>query len=63
MYLLYYEEDIGGDEDSCVGYEKWFPSPPKVGKPRSVFNAASLAYIGDSIYEVCLLTPIYEIVV
>ncbi|CAN7130926.1 unnamed protein product [Brassica rapa subsp. narinosa] len=42
----------GGDEDSCVGYEKWFPSPPKVGKPRSVFNAASLAYIGDSIYEI-----------
>ncbi|RID49271.1 hypothetical protein BRARA_H00082 [Brassica rapa] len=46
------KEDIGGDEDSCVGYEKWFPSPPKVGKPRSVFNAASLAYIGDSIYEI-----------
>ncbi|WZZ47745.1 hypothetical protein YC2023_044004 [Brassica napus] len=41
----------GDDEDSCVGYEKWFPSPPKVKKPRSVFNAASLAYIGDSIYE------------
>ncbi|KAG5387760.1 hypothetical protein IGI04_029301 [Brassica rapa subsp. trilocularis] len=39
-------------KDSCVGYEKWFPSPPKVGKPRSVFNAASLAYIGDSIYEI-----------
>ncbi|KAF2615570.1 hypothetical protein F2Q70_00013864 [Brassica cretica] len=42
----------GDDEGSCVGYEKWFPSPPKVGKPRSVFNAASLAYIGDSIYEI-----------
>ncbi|CAF1712749.1 unnamed protein product [Brassica napus] len=42
----------GDDEDSCVGYEKWFPSPPKVKKPRSVFNAASLAYIGDSIYEI-----------
>ncbi|KAL0680276.1 hypothetical protein Bca4012_008257 [Brassica carinata] len=41
----------GDDEDSCVGYVKWFPSPPKVKKPRSVFNAASLAYIGDSIYE------------
>ncbi|KAG2313868.1 hypothetical protein Bca52824_016990 [Brassica carinata] len=27
-------------------------SPPKVEKPRSVFNAASLAYIGDSIYEI-----------
>ncbi|KAF2615575.1 hypothetical protein F2Q70_00013863 [Brassica cretica] len=42
----------GDDEDSCVGYEKWFPSPPKVKKPRSVFNAASLAYIGDFIYEI-----------
>ncbi|CAN6828292.1 unnamed protein product [Brassica oleracea var. botrytis] len=42
----------GDDEDSCVGYVKWFPSPPKVKKPRSVFNAASLAYIGDSIYEI-----------
>ncbi|KFK35593.1 hypothetical protein AALP_AA4G011700 [Arabis alpina] len=42
-------KDIG---DSCVGFEKWFPSPPKVEKPRSVFNAASLAYIGDSIYEI-----------
>ncbi|CAN7028695.1 unnamed protein product [Brassica rapa subsp. trilocularis] len=41
-----------GNDFSCVGYEKWFPSPPKVGKPRSVFNAASLAYIGDSIYEI-----------
>ncbi|KAJ4867253.1 Ribonuclease III family protein [Raphanus sativus] len=40
------EEEVGDD------YEKWFPSPPKVKKPRSVFNAASLAYIGDSIYEI-----------
>lgn len=48
--------DIGdGYDDTCIGYEKWFPSPPKVEKPRSVFNAASLAYIGDSIYEVSLL--------
>ncbi|KAL1200721.1 hypothetical protein V5N11_010830 [Cardamine amara subsp. amara] len=46
-------KDIGdGIDDSCIGYEKWFPSPPKVEKPRSVFNAASLAYIGDSIYEI-----------
>ncbi|AEE33190.1 unnamed protein product [Arabidopsis thaliana] len=46
-------KDIGdGFDDTCVGYEKWFPSPPKVEKPRSVFNAASLAYIGDSIYEI-----------
>ncbi|VVB00236.1 unnamed protein product [Arabis nemorensis] len=46
-------KDIGDEfEDTCIGYEKWFPSPPKVEKPRSVFNAASLAYIGDSIYEI-----------
>ncbi|KAL2462572.1 Ribonuclease III family protein [Forsythia ovata] len=37
--------------DTHLGYERWLPSPPKVEKPRSMFNAASLAYIGDSIYE------------
>ncbi|ESQ29971.1 hypothetical protein EUTSA_v10011744mg [Eutrema salsugineum] len=46
-------KDIGDElDDTCIGFEKWFPSPPKVEKPRSVFNAASLAYIGDSIYEI-----------
>ena len=35
-----------------LGYEQWLPNPPKVQKPRSVFNAASLAYMGDCIYEV-----------
>ncbi|KAK3426756.1 hypothetical protein EUGRSUZ_F03129 [Eucalyptus grandis] len=39
-----------GDE-FYLGYELWLPSPPKVEKPRSVYNAALLAYIGDSIYE------------
>ncbi|KAF5751279.1 putative RNA binding protein [Tripterygium wilfordii] len=40
------------DEDqSYMGYERWLPSPPKVEKPRSVYNATSLAYIGDCIYE------------
>ncbi|KAB5574332.1 hypothetical protein DKX38_001526 [Salix brachista] len=38
-------------DGSYLGYERWLPSPPKVEKPRSVFNAASLAYIGDSIFE------------
>ncbi|GAY33954.1 hypothetical protein CUMW_276310 [Citrus unshiu] len=38
-------------DESYMGYERWLPNPPKVGKPRSVFNAASLAYIGDCIYE------------
>ncbi|OMO70825.1 hypothetical protein CCACVL1_18650 [Corchorus capsularis] len=39
------------ESDSYMGYEKWVPTPPKVEKPRSVFNAATLAYIGDCIYE------------
>ncbi|KAF8025702.1 hypothetical protein BT93_F2514 [Corymbia citriodora subsp. variegata] len=38
-------------DESYLGYELWLPSPPKVEKPRSVYNAALLAYIGDSIYE------------
>ncbi|KAK1549122.1 hypothetical protein Q3G72_019831 [Acer saccharum] len=29
----------------------WLPNAPKVQKPRSVFNAAALAYMGDCIYE------------
>ncbi|KAL3824444.1 hypothetical protein ACJIZ3_020473 [Penstemon smallii] len=40
--------ELGG---TYLGYETWLPSPPKVEKPRSMFNPASLAYIGDSIYE------------
>ncbi|KAM3699499.1 hypothetical protein ACJW31_05G030300 [Castanea mollissima] len=44
------EEKVEPDE-FYLGYERWLPSPPKVQKPRSVFNAASLAYIGDCIYE------------
>ncbi|KAF9690145.1 hypothetical protein SADUNF_Sadunf01G0165400 [Salix dunnii] len=42
------QEQLDG---SYLGYERWLPSPPKVEKPRSVFNAATLAYIGDSIFE------------
>ncbi|KAK9131143.1 hypothetical protein Sjap_011630 [Stephania japonica] len=38
-------------DDSYLGYERWLPVPPKVEKPRSIFNAASLAYIGDCIFE------------
>ncbi|KAH7547178.1 hypothetical protein FEM48_Zijuj01G0281800 [Ziziphus jujuba var. spinosa] len=44
-------EETAKKEEFYLGYEQWMPSPPKVQKPRSVFNAASLAYIGDSIYE------------
>lgn len=40
-------------DEFYLGYERWLPSPPEVQKPRSMLNAASLAYIGDCIYEVC----------
>ncbi|KAI3803368.1 hypothetical protein L1987_31519 [Smallanthus sonchifolius] len=38
-------------EEKYLGYETWMPSAPKVEKPRSTYNAASLAYIGDCVYE------------
>ncbi|XP_076924462.1 uncharacterized protein LOC143586896 [Bidens hawaiensis] len=38
-------------EETYLGYETWMPSAPKVEKPRSTYNAASLAYLGDCIYE------------
>ncbi|KAJ6840440.1 uncharacterized protein M6B38_309620 [Iris pallida] len=34
-----------------LGYERWLPIAPEVKKPRSIYNAASLAYMGDCIYE------------
>lgn len=56
-------------DELYLGYERWsptptkvqkrLPSPPKVQKPRSVLNAASLAYIGDCIYEVCFCFNLY----
>ncbi|CAK8535907.1 unnamed protein product [Lathyrus sativus] len=39
------------ESETYLGYERWLPTPPKVVKPRSVFNATALAYIGDGIYE------------
>ncbi|CAH9052333.1 unnamed protein product [Cuscuta europaea] len=38
--------------ETYLGFETWLPNPPKVEKPRSVFNAASLAYMGDCIFEI-----------
>ncbi|WCJ39536.1 Ribonuclease III family protein [Euphorbia peplus] len=38
-------------DETYLGYDTWMPKPPKVEKPRSIFNAAALAYIGDSIFE------------
>ncbi|XP_031372103.1 uncharacterized protein LOC116187500 isoform X2 [Punica granatum] len=46
----------GNSDETYMGYERWLPSPPKVDKPRSVYNAASLAYIGDCIYEAFLVS-------
>eukprot|EP00850_Spirogloea_muscicola_P000032 SM000001S04434 [mRNA] locus=s1:179730:181768:- [translate_table: standard] len=31
--------------------EPWLPAAPAVANPRSVHNAASLAYLGDALYE------------
>ncbi|KAJ3694099.1 hypothetical protein LUZ60_009579 [Juncus effusus] len=40
------------EEKSYMGLERWWlPEAPKVKKPRSAFNAVSLAYLGDCIYE------------
>ncbi|KAL3375608.1 hypothetical protein AABB24_006863 [Solanum stoloniferum] len=38
-------------DGTYMGYDVWLPRAHKVEKPRSVFNAASLAYIGDCIFE------------
>ncbi|CAO2194063.1 unnamed protein product [Urochloa humidicola] len=46
-------ESQGGEKKSTyMGFEKWWlPPPPEVKKPRSLYSAASLAYLGDCIYE------------
>lgn len=31
--------------------ETWLPPAPEVSSPRAIYNAASLAYLGDCIYE------------
>ncbi|ONK80926.1 uncharacterized protein A4U43_C01F23320 [Asparagus officinalis] len=38
-------------DERYLGYERWLPVAPKVKKPRSIYNATSLAYVGDCIYE------------
>nr|XP_010915219.1 uncharacterized protein LOC105040412 [Elaeis guineensis] len=43
---------IDKSDEQYLGYERWWlPVAPKVNKPRSIYNAASLAYLGDCIYE------------
>ncbi|XP_010262143.1 PREDICTED: uncharacterized protein LOC104600727 isoform X3 [Nelumbo nucifera] len=43
------------EKSGYLGSEKWLPALRKVKRPRSIYNAASLAYIGDCIYEDVLL--------
>ncbi|KAI3978270.1 hypothetical protein MKX01_003433 [Papaver californicum] len=42
---------VGKIDESYLGSERWLPAAPEVKKPRSIYNAASLAYLGDCIYE------------
>jgi ribonuclease-3 family protein len=42
------QEKVDG---TYMGYEAWLPDPPKLQKPLSLHNAASLAFIGDCVYE------------
>lgn len=59
-----YGIDVDESSESFLGYETWVPKPPEAEKPRSTFNPASLAYLGDCIYEVCILFSIdYGLVV
>eukprot|EP00249_Psilotum_nudum_P014205 c24721_g1_i1 orf=105-530(+) len=30
----------------------WLPLPPSIQRPRTAYNAASLAYLGDCVYEI-----------
>ncbi|KAF0895183.1 hypothetical protein E2562_008524, partial [Oryza meyeriana var. granulata] len=52
---LFARRSSGGQvpkKTTIMGFERWWlPSPPEVKKPRSLYNAASLAYLGDCIYE------------
>ncbi|MCO5607013.1 hypothetical protein L7F22_061204 [Adiantum nelumboides] len=41
----------GKEGDDGKGYEVWLPDAPLVPRPRAHYNAASLAYLGDCIYE------------
>lgn len=53
FYKLYVV-NLGEFSESYMGYETWMPKPPRAENPRSTFNPASLAYLGDCIYEVSI---------
>ncbi|MCL7041954.1 hypothetical protein MKW94_011934 [Papaver nudicaule] len=42
---------VGKVDESHLGCERWLPDAPEIKNPRSIYNAASLAYLGDCIYE------------
>lgn len=41
----------GKEEGDSQGGYVWLPTAPLVPRPRALYNAASLAYLGDCIYE------------
>lgn len=51
----------GKEEGDVKGCGIWLPDAPTVRQPRASYNAASLAYLGDCIYELYVrchfLTP------
>ncbi|KAL1538233.1 putative disease resistance protein RGA1 [Salvia divinorum] len=46
LVKTYVKDKEGESSESYLGYETWTPKPPRVEKPRSAFNPASLAYLG-----------------
>jgi hypothetical protein len=59
-------DTVGAKKSTYMGFGKWWlPPPPEVKKPRSLYSAASLAYLGDCIYEVrnvtlvCMIFYVY----
>lgn len=40
-----------GKEEDGQGHQIWLPKGPLVPRPKAHYNAASLAYLGDCIYE------------
>eukprot|EP00249_Psilotum_nudum_P014206 c24721_g1_i3 orf=105-686(+) len=38
----------------------WLPLPPSIQRPRTAYNAASLAYLGDCVYEDALIKQLLK---
>jgi hypothetical protein len=54
MDSIFFTTPVKDEKDDLEGNPVWLPDAPVVPKPRASYNAASLAYLGDSIYEVIL---------